>query len=352
MKVLLAGATGALGMPLVRRLTKAGHEVTGITRTEAGAGVLWDLGASSVIADALDRDGLLRALRDTHADAVIHQLTALKRPPMRARDVEQTNRLRVEGTANLLAAAEQIGARRFVTQSFFGGYGFHDGSRMQTEQDRFAPPGGKRFDPTWQALRSTEQQVLEAPGIDGIVLRYGGFYGPASIGQMLDGLRKRQIPVPRGGGAYASLVYIEDAAAATVAALERSAPGEIYNIVDDEPVRWGVLVDALVTAFGLPKPWRVPGALLRLAAPYMGGLMTRQSLRLSNAKAKAELDWRPMVPTYREGIEALSAALKPGADSETAGDGSDRGARSEQGGADPHLSRDTAISPTAGRPTA
>ena len=319
MKVLLAGATGTLGVPLVRRLTKAGHQVIGITRTEPGAGVLWDLGASSVIADALDRDGLLRALKDTRADAVIHQLTALKRPPMRARDVEPTNRLRVEGTANLLAAAEQVGARRFVTQSFFGGYGFHDGSRMLTEQDRFAPPGGGRFDPTWQALRSTEQQVLEAPGIEGIALRYGGFYGPASMSQILEGLQKRQFPVPRDGGAYASLVCIEDAAAATVAALDRSAPGQVYNIVDDEPVRWGVLIDAFAAAFGLPKPRRVPGALLRLAAPYMGGLMTRQSLRLSNAKAKAELGWRPTMPTYREGIEALLAELRPTPDGESEG---------------------------------
>lgn len=316
MKVLLAGATGALGVPLTRRLIRAGHEVTGITRTEAGARVLWDLGASSVIADVLDRGDLLRALRDTRADAVMHQLTALKRTPMRARDVEPTNRLRVEGTANLLAVAEQVGARRFVTQSFFGGYGFHDGSRLLTEQDRFAPPGGKRFDPTWQALRSTEQQVLEAPGVEGIALRYGGFYGPASISQMLDGLRKRQVPVPRDSGAYASLVYIEDAAAATVAALDRSAPGQVYNIVDDEPVRWGVLLDALAAAFDLPKPRRVPGALLRTVAPYLGTLMTRQSLRLSNAKAKAELGWRPLVPTYRQGIEASLSELRPADDSE------------------------------------
>jgi nucleoside-diphosphate-sugar epimerase len=318
MKVLLAGATGALGVPLVRQLIRAGHQVTGITRTAAGASALWDLGASSVIADALDRDGLLRALQGASADAVIHQLTALKRPPMRASHVEPTNRLRVEGTANLLAAAEQVGARRFVTQSFFGGYGFHDGSRMLTEQDRFAPPGGL-FDPTWQALRSTEQQVLEAEGIEGIVLRYGGFYGPASIGQMLDALRKRQVPVPRDGGAYASLVYIDDAAAATVAALDRSAPDQVYNIVDDEPVRWGVLLDTLAAAFGLPKPWHVPGALLRVVAPYMGALMTRQSLRLSNAKAKAELGWRPLVPTYREGIETLLTQQRSKEDGEAMG---------------------------------
>lgn len=321
MKVLLAGATGTLGMPLARRLITAGHEVIGITRTEAGAGALWDLGASSVIADALDRDGLLRALRDTRADAVVHQLTALKKLPLRHRDLEATNRLRVEGTTNLLAAAEQVGARRFLTQSFFGGYGFHDGGRVLTEQDRFAPPGG-RFDPAWQAMLSAEQQVLTAPGVEGIALRYGGFYGPSSVVGMLDSLRRRQTPMPRGGGAYASFIYIDDAVAATVAALDRSAPGRVYNIVDDEPVRWGVLFDAVAAAFDLPKPPRLPGAVLRLVAPYAGTMMTRQSLRLSNARAKAELGWRPLFPTYREGVAAVLAALRPAGDDDA---GAERG---------------------------
>jgi nucleoside-diphosphate-sugar epimerase len=313
MKILLAGATGALGIPLVKQLLAIGHEVTGLTRTEAGGGLLWDLGASSVIADALDRDALLRALDGTRADAVVHQLTALKKLPMRPKDLDTTNRLRVHGTANLLAAADLVGAHRFVTQSFFGGYGFGDGGRLLTEQDEFAPAGGGRLDPAWQAMRSTEQQVIEARGIDGVALRYGGFYGPASVGAMLDGLRKRQLPVPRGGGAYASFVYLDDAAAATVAALERARPDQVYNIVDDEPVRWGELIVALATGFGLPRPLRVPGAVLRAVAPYAGTMMTRQSLRLSNAKAKAELGWRPAVPTYREGVAALVSALRPSA---------------------------------------
>ncbi len=308
MKVLLAGATGALGVPLVRRLTASGHEVIGVTRTEAGAGVLWDLGASSVIADALDRDGLLRALDGKQADAVIHQLTALKKMPTRHKGLEMTNRLRVQGTANLLAAADLVGARRFVTQSFYGGYGFGDGRRLLTEQDEFAPAGGK-FDAIWQAALSAEQQVLDARGIDGVALRYGGFYGPTTVGPLLDALRKRQLPVPPGGGAYASFIYIDDAAAATQAALERSKPDQVYNIVDDEPARWGEMIGALAVAFGLPKPVPLPGALLRVVAPVFGTMMTRQSLRLSNAKAKAELGWRPMMPTYREGIAAMVAAL-------------------------------------------
>jgi len=309
MKVLLAGATGAIGVPLVRRLLSAGHEVTGITRTEAGASLLWDLGASSVIADVLNRDALLRALDGRHADAVMHELTALKKLPMRHKDLVQTNRLRVHGTTNLLAAADLVGARRFVTQSFYAGYGFDDGSRLFTEQDEFAPAGGGKFSAIWEAARSTEQQVLEAPGIDGIALRYGGFYGPESLGVILDTLRKRQFPLPRDGGAYSSFIYIDDAASATVAALERSKPDQVYNIVDDEPARWGDLIAALVAAFDLPKPIRLPGALIRAIAPVVGTMMTRQSLRLSNAKAKAELGWRPMVPTYREGIAMLVSEL-------------------------------------------
>lgn len=309
MKVLLAGATGAIGVPLVRRLIAAGHEVTGITRTEAGASLLWDLGASSVIADVLNRDALLRALDGRHADAVMHQLTALKKLPMRHKDLVPTNRLRVQGTTNLLAAADLVGARRFVTQSFYAGYGLDDGSRLFTEQDEFAPAGGGKFAAIWQAAASTEQQVLEAPGIDGIALRYGGFYGPESLGEILETLRKRQFPLPLDGGAYSSFIYIDDAASATVAALERSKPDQVYNIVDDEPVRWSDLVAGLVAAFDLPRPIRLPGALIRAIAPVVGTMMTRQSLRLSNAKAKAELGWRPMVPTYREGIALLVSEI-------------------------------------------
>jgi nucleoside-diphosphate-sugar epimerase len=309
MRVLLAGATGALGIPLVRQLIAKGHEVIGITRSEAGADILWDLGASSVIADALDRSDLMRALDRRSADAVVHQLTSLKKPPMRHGDLEETNRLRVEGTVNLLAAADLVGARRIVTQSFYGGYGYCDGDRVLTERDPFAPSGNGRFDAAWQAMRSTEQMVLEAGGIDGVALRYGAFYGPAGMDSMLDALRKRRFPVPRGGGAYSSFVYIDDAAAATIAALERAKPDEVYNIVDDEPVRWGVMIDAIAAAFAVPRPLRVPGALLRFAAPVGGTLMTRQSLRLSNEKAKMQLGWRPSVPTYREGVSALVKAL-------------------------------------------
>lgn len=305
MKVLLAGATGALGIPLTRRLLDAGHEVIGLSRTESGAQRLRGLGARGVVADAMDADGLLRALKAESADAVIHQLTALKKMPMRAKDMEPTNRLRTEGTAHLLAAAREVGARRFVVQSFFGGYGVGGDRKVITEDDPFAPAGAPVVDPTWQAMASAERQTLAAAdGIEGVVLRYGGFYGPESLQTMARMLRKRQLPAPRGGGGYASLVHLDDAAAATVAALERGRGQRIYNISDDEPVRWGEMFNQIATVFGTPRPMSLPAWGLRLAAPYAGYLMTRQSLRLSNARAKEELGWEPMFPTYREGVAA------------------------------------------------
>jgi nucleoside-diphosphate-sugar epimerase len=310
MKVLLAGATGALGTPLTRRLLDAGHEVTGLTRTQAGADQLRRLGAQAVIADALDPEGLLRAVEGESADAVVHQLTALKKLPMRAKDMELTNRLRIDGTANLLAAARRIGARRFVVQSFFGGYGLGGDRRVITEDDAFAPPGADPVvDPTWQAMAAAERQATDGrEGIEGVVLRYGGFYGPQELRTMAGMLQKRQFPVPRDGGGFASFVHLDDAAAATVAALERGRAERIYNICDDEPVRWGELVNQIAEVFGTARPLRLPGWALRLAAPYAAFLMTRQSLRLSNARAKEELGWEPMYPTFREGIAAAAVA--------------------------------------------
>lgn len=305
MKVLLAGATGALGTPLTRRLLDAGHEVTGLTRTRGGADQLRVLGARPVIADAMDADALSRALEGERADAVIHELTALKKLPMRPKDMELTNRLRTEGTANLLAAARQVGARRFVVQSFFGGYGTGGDQRLITEDDAFAPAGPPVIDPTWQAMASAESQATAGTGgIEGVVLRYGGFYGPQELQAMAGMLRKRQLPVPRGGGGFASFVHLEDAAAATVAALERGGAQRVYNICDDEPVRWGEMVNQIATVYGTPRPMRLPGWALRMAAPFGGFVMTRQSLRLSNARAKDELGWAPIYPSYREGVAA------------------------------------------------
>lgn len=306
MRVLLAGATGAVGTPLTRQLLDAGHEVIGLTRSPAGAGKLRAAGASAVVADAMDRDGLLHALDGERADAVIHQLTALRKPPTRIRDMATTNALRITGTANLLAAAKLLGARRFLTQSIVFGYGFSDhGDRLITETDPFGQPTPGPIGDVIAALASTEQQALGTAGIDGISLRYGLFYGPGqSIEALVGMLRKRMFPVVRNGGGFVSWIHLEDAASAAVAALEKGRGGTAYNVVDDEPVRWRDFLNEIATAYRVPRPITVPGWLIRPLS-YVHTAMTT-SIRASNAKARAELGWAPSVPTYRDGIRRMA----------------------------------------------
>ena len=314
MRVLVAGASGALGTPLTRRLLAAGHEVIGLSRTPGNRDKLLAPGAEPLIADAMDRVALLQAVDGLKADAVVHQLTALKKPPVRHRDMAATNALREEGTANLLAVARVVGARRFVTQSMIFGYGYGDwGDKVLTEDDQFAPPGRGSFERHIAAMRSTERQVFTAEGIEGIALRYGLFYGPgAGTDVMVEMLGRRQFPIPRDGGGHFSWIYIEDAAAATVAALEQGRPGQAYNVVDDEPVSWRKFLGALAEAFDTPRPLAVPGWMLRLLAPYAAAMMT-STLRVSNAKAKRELGWTPSSPTYRDGIRRMTASLRKAA---------------------------------------
>jgi nucleoside-diphosphate-sugar epimerase len=262
-----------------------------------------------VVADVMDRENLLTAVRDVRADAVMHQLTALGTTKMREA-MQGTNALRTTGTAHLLAAARVVGAHRFLTQSIVLGYGYRDhGPQVITEDDPFAEPMPGQFGSVITALRSAEEQVLSADEMEGIALRYGLFYGQDSFTRMLSNLvRKRRLPVPSSGGGFASFVYLEDAAAATVAALEKGRAGQAYNIVDDEPVRWGDFLDTLATELGARRPWRVPNWILR-AIPYLHALITT-SMRVSNAKAKRELGWAPAVPTYRDGIRLVASASR------------------------------------------
>lgn len=310
MRVLIAGASGALGLPLARALVASGHEVIGLSRTAANRDRLRALGAEPVIADALDRDALLGAVAGLRADAVVHILTALRKMPTSHHDMAVTNALRIDGTANLLAAARAIGACRFAAESMISGYGFGDfGTKVITEEDQFAPPGHGPFEQHLAALRSKEQQTFSAEGIAGIALRFGLIYGPgAGLETMVDMLRRRRLPVPRNGGGVRSWVYIEDAVAALVAALERGRPRHAYNIVDDEPVAWRWLMEAIAKAFGTPRPLAIPGWALR-PMPYAHAVMTN-SMRVSNGNAKRELGWTPVAPTYRDGI--LRAALSGG----------------------------------------
>jgi nucleoside-diphosphate-sugar epimerase len=317
MKVLIAGATGAIGMPLVRKLIADGNEVLGVTRTPANSQVLTAAGAQPIVADVMDRDGLLSAVRGLRADAVVHALTALKKTPMRHRDMYLTDQLRDAGMANLLAVARAVGAGRVVVESMHVGYGYGDwGERMLTEDMPFAPRGRTRgLERHLAGFRALEQQLWDATNagwIEGVSLRFGAFYGPDDGMRSLIGLlRRRRLPLVDGGRAVLSWVHHEDAAAAIVAALQRGKPGQAYNIVDDEPVAWRDFLGLLATTAGTPPPRSMPRWLVALAGGVAVAFLTT-TLRASNARARRELGWAPSIPTYREGIPRVIQALGAG----------------------------------------
>ena len=307
MKVLIAGASGALGTPLTRALIAKGHDVMGLARSPESMDHLSHLGAHPIQANVMDRDDLLKAVSGVQADAVIHALTALKKTPLRHQDMYATNALRDAGTTNLLAAARKVGAHRFVAESMTLGYGYGNwGEKVMIEDDPFAPAGSSlQLERHVAGFRALEQQIWEATRagwIEGIALRYGYFYGSASLVPILETLRRRSLPLPDGGRALTSWIYLDDAAAATVAALERGKAGEAYNIVDDEPVRNTDFFSFLCQQAHLPKPFSLPGWMMRPLAPLATDFFAT-SMRVSNAKAARELGWKPVVaPTYRQGI--------------------------------------------------
>ncbi len=294
MRILIAGATGVVGRPLVRMLAEEGHRVFALTRSRRPIA-----GVTPVVADAMDRTTLLSAVDGLRFDAIVHQLTALKKAPTRESLMAATNALRAEGTTNLLAVARATGVTLFVSQSFYGGYGYRDhGDEPLNESAPFGVGGP--FAATVAAMRSAEEQIFTADGIEGISLRYGGLYGPGAVGDLVGALRGRRLPVARGG--VTPWTYVDDAAYAAVLALEHGRGGEAYNICDDDAVTWADMLTELARAYDAPKPLTVPGGLLRLIVPYAGTLMTRTSMRLSTAKAGEELGWKPSFPGYREGI--------------------------------------------------
>jgi 2-alkyl-3-oxoalkanoate reductase len=311
MRVFVAGATGALGLPLVRRLVATGHEVVGLTRSQTKAGFLRDLGARATVGDALDASALRAAVVESRPDAVVHALTALPpRGPFRVSELEPTNRVRIQGTANLIAAAVDAGARRLVAESVALVYG-DTGDATATETSPGSVPHGA-LRPAMDAVRSLEDQVLgasRAGRLEGMVLRFGLFYGPgvASSDFMIRLLRRRMFPLFGGGRSVASWIHVEDAATATIAALERGRPGEVYNIVDDEPSTLREYVTELARIVRAPRPFSMPAWLARLLGPLPGTLATAH-LRVSNEKAKRELGWKPAYPTYREGLRTFSEA--------------------------------------------
>jgi nucleoside-diphosphate-sugar epimerase len=308
MKILIAGGTGALGRPLTAALVDRGHDVSVLARSTRPDDRT--TGATTLVADALDRSSLLAATAGRQFDVVVHELTALRRTPARHSGMTQTDALRSTGSLNLLEVARRSGAARFVTQSFIAGYGYVDhGDRTLTEADPFGRPEGDAMDPHLAAMRAAEEVALHSPGIDGIALRYGGLYGPnATLPDLVASLRRRMLPVPRDGGGWFSWIYVDDAVSATAAAIERGQPGRAYNVVDDEPARWGEVIHLVAESFRTPRPMVLPGWLIRMFAPYAGTLMTRASIRASNALAKQELDWLPAVRSVAVGVPRAATA--------------------------------------------
>jgi nucleoside-diphosphate-sugar epimerase len=295
-RVLVAGGSGTIGVPLVRALVAAGHHVTASTRSPEKQAMLRSLGATPVVVDALDAGALRRAVAAALPTHVIHQLTALpKGGPRRARELAPTNRLRDEGTRHLLDAAIAAGATRLICGSFalFGAAG-----TVATDDAGIQQASA--------ALRSMESQILDAARsrtIEGLVLRYGLFYGPGNptTAEMITLVRRRRLPMVSGDRGQLPYIHLDDAVAATVAALEHGSSGSTYDIVDDCPVSVSEIVRAMAEQIGAPRPYTVPAWLPRLVMPYLARLIALRA-PLSNAKAKAELGWRPMYPSYREGL--------------------------------------------------
>jgi nucleoside-diphosphate-sugar epimerase len=316
MRIFVAGATGALGRRLVPLLTGGGHQVTAMTRTEEKFAGLRAAGAEPVVADALDRDAVLRVVAAARPEVVVHQLTDLAATTSFRRfdkEFAGTNRLRTEGTDHLVEAARAAGARRLVAQSFAGWPFARIGGPVKTEDDPLDPDPPAELRRTLDAIRHLESAVLGAEGLEGVVLRYGGFYGPGTSagegGYMLDDLRRRRFPIVGAGTGVWSFIHIDDAAAATVAAVERGAPG-IYQIVDDDPAPVSAWLPALAAAAGARPPRRVPAWAARwLAGDHAVVLMT-EVRGAANTKAKHELDWRPAYPSWRQGFRTGLGLVK------------------------------------------
>ena len=308
MNVFVAGGAGAVGTRLVPRLVEAGHAVVATTRSPAKVRAIEEMGARGVVVDGLDRAAVERAVQDARPEVVIHQLTALSGPvDLRRFDrfFALTNRLRTEGLDHLLAAARAVGARRFLAQSFAGWPYAREGAAVKTEEDRLDPDPPKRQRQTLAAIRYLEDAVTGADDVQGLALRYGGFYGPGNMlgrgGHMVEQVRRRRVPIVGDGAGVWSFLHIEDAASATVAAVGAGAPG-VYNVVDDEPAPVSEWLPYLAETLGAKPPRRIPVWLARAAAGEAGVSMMTRIRGASNEKAKRELGWRPRWASWREGF--------------------------------------------------
>ncbi|KRR02883.1 NAD-dependent epimerase/dehydratase family protein [Bradyrhizobium valentinum] len=313
MRIFVAGATGAVGRPLVAALISAGHSVVGTTRTVAKAEAIKRMGAEPAVVDGLDAPAIRAAVIAAKPEIIIDQMTDLAA----VTDVRHfdrafatTNKLRTQGTDFLLAAAREAGARRFIAQSFCGWTYGRSGEPVKTEADVLDVDPPEELRRTLEAIQYLEDAVTSLATPEGIVLRYGSFYGPDTgmlSRAMIDQVRRRRVPLIGGGGGRWSFIHVDDAAAATVAAVEHGKPGEIYNIVDDEPAPVSEWLPALATLVGARPPIRVPAWLGRLfAGEHLVSMMTEVRAG-SNAKARRELGWQPAHPSWREGFAEVAS---------------------------------------------
>jgi nucleoside-diphosphate-sugar epimerase len=310
MKVFVAGATGVIGRQLVPQLVAKGHEVVGMTRSGAKQDLVRTLGARPVVADALDPDAVAQAVASAEPEVIVHQLTALSGEfDIRHIDryFETTNRLRTEGTDHLLAAGRAVGTRRFVAQSYAGWPAARTGGPVKGEDAPFDPDPPEQLRGMLDAIRHLEEAVTGADWLEGVVLRYGGFYGPGTTlsadpaAAHTAAIRKRQFPVVGDGGGIWSFVHVGDAAAATAVAVERGKRG-VYNVVDDDPAPARDWMPELARVLGAKPPRRVPRWLGRLLAGEAATVMMTEVRGASNEKAKRELGWELRYPSWRQGF--------------------------------------------------
>jgi nucleoside-diphosphate-sugar epimerase len=311
MKVFVAGATGAIGKRLIPLLVQAGHQVTGTTRNPGKGEALRNMGAEAVIVEGLDRDAVVQSVLSIRPEVIVHQMTALaSMKSLKNFDAEfaLTNRLRTEGTENLIAAARAAGVRKIIAQSYTGWPYARQGGRIKTEDDPLDPHPPKAMSESLAAIRKLENLVTTTAGFTGIVLRYGSLYGPGTStsrdGEIVQLIRQRKFPLAGSGAGVWSFIHVDDAASATLAAVESDARG-IFNVVDDDPAEVSVWLPALAERIGAKPPRHVPAWLGRLFVGAAGLSMMTQSRGASNAKAKRVLGWTPKYASWRAGFRSF-----------------------------------------------
>ena len=307
MRVFLAGGTGVIGRALVPQLREAGHEVTAMTRYEARAEKLRGQGVDAVVCDAFEADNVARAVADAGSEVVVNQLTDIPdaiNPRKMSEQFETNDRLRTEGTRNLMKAAEAVGARRMISQGIAWAYVPAEG--LWAEGDPLWAGAPEPWGRSVGAVQALEQATLGSDSVEGIVLRYGLFYGPgtafAGDGSTAGMVRKRAFPVVGDGSAVYSFIHVDDAAGATVAALDRGHPGA-YNVVDDDPVMVRDWLPAYAEALGARPPRKVPRFIARVVAGKFALYMATQLQGATNTKAKQELGWQPRWASWRQGFQ-------------------------------------------------